>query len=361
MASKHASKVVSAEEAVPELIEDPVLVKSEQEAKADAKADAKSNDTPTSVEELAGVGPATAKKLAENGYATIMALATASVAEIANIGSIGEKTAQKIIESARGALNLSFETADIVNTRRKAMSRVTTGSNELNKLLGGGMETGSMTELYGEFRSGKTQLAHQLCVCAQLPIEKGGLYDGKNPVTVAYIDTEGTFRPERIIAMAQRFELDPEATLKNIQVGRAYNSDHQMCLADKVLQTAQEKNIRVLIVDSLVSHFRAEFMGRGTLANRQQKLNQHLHALLRAAEMNNMLVIVTNQVQAKPDVFFGDPNQASGGNIVAHASQTRLKLRKSKGPLRVVQVVDSPLLPESECVFSITEAGIADE
>jgi DNA repair protein RadA len=316
----------------------------------------------TSLEDLPGVGPSTAKKLAENGYSTIAAIAAAAIGELSAIGSLGEKTAQKIIETARDALNLSFESADIVLEKRKQLARISTGSANLDDLFGGGIETGSMTEFYGEFRSGKTQIAHQLCVTAQLPAEQGGLLlDPEKPVKAVYVDTEGTFRPERIVSMAERYEdLDVNEVLKNIQVGRSYNSDHQMALVDKVQQNAAQDNVRLLIVDSLTSHFRAEYIGRGTLATRQQKLNQHIHTLLKVAEVANLAVIATNQVQAKPDVFFGDPNQAVGGNIVAHASQTRVYLRKSKGSRRIARIADSPLLPESEAVFVINEQGIMD-
>lgn len=315
----------------------------------------------TALEDLPGIGPTTAKKLTENGYGTITAIAAAAIGELSAIGSLGEKTAQKIIETAREALDLNFETADLVLEKRKRLDRITTGSANLDELFGGGIETSSMTEFYGEFRSGKTQIAHQLCVCIQLPKEQGGLKIDERTVKAVYIDTEGTFRPERIVSMAERFEiLEIHDVLNNIQVGRSYNSDHQMALVEKVLQKAEEENIRLLIVDSLVSHFRAEYVGRGTLAARQQKLNQHIHTLLRAAEIANIAVIATNQVHSRPDVFFGDSISPVGGNIVAHASQTRTYLRKSKGNRRIARIADSPLLPESEAVFVINEQGIMD-
>ncbi|HKZ43325.1 MAG TPA: DNA repair and recombination protein RadA, partial [Candidatus Hodarchaeales archaeon] len=181
------------------------------------------------------------------------------------------------------------------------------------------------------------------------------------PVKVVYIDTEGTFRPERVLAMAQRYpSADPQEILKNILVGRCYNSDHQIALIGKVAKDAQKENIGLLVIDSLTSHFRAEYVGRGTLAERQQKLNQHLHAVLRIAEVSKIAVVATNQVHARPDQFFGDPTAPVGGHVVAHAAQTRVMLRKSKGTRRIARIVDSPLLPESEAVFSITEEGIFD-
>ncbi len=305
--------------------------------------------------DLPGVGPTTAKKLEEAGFSTLEALAIASIGELVAAADIGEKTASKIIESARGSLDLSFETADVIYERRKAITRLTTGSTTLDQLFGGGVETNGIMELFGEFRTGKTQIAHQLCVSVQMPNSEGGLEAG-----AIYIDTEGTFRPERIVQMAERFGLDYNEILKNIEVGRAYNSDHQMVLVDQFTDRAKNKDIRLLVVDSLTSHFRAEYVGRGTLAERQQKLNKHMHTLLRLAEINNISVVVTNQVMAKPDQFFGDPTTPIGGHIVAHACTTRVYLRKSKGNRRIARVVDSPWLPESEAVFAITENGIED-
>ncbi|MFP3909615.1 MAG: DNA repair and recombination protein RadA, partial [Archaeoglobaceae archaeon] len=228
-------------------------------------------------------------------------------------------------------------------------------------LLGGGVETQSITELFGEFGSGKTQICHQLAVNAQLPEEEGGLNG-----SVIVIDTENTFRPERISQMAESKGLEPSEVLKNINVAQAYNSNHQMLLVDNAKDLANTlkrdgNDARLLIVDSLMAHFRSEFVGRGTLADRQQKLNRHLHDLVRFGELFNAAVVVTNQVQAKPDTFFGDPNKPVGGHIVAHTATFRVYLRKSKADLRVARLIDSPHLPESEAVFKVTEGGIVDK
>ncbi|MFX0086803.1 MAG: DNA repair and recombination protein RadA, partial [Candidatus Hodarchaeota archaeon] len=308
-----------------------------------------------SIADLPGIGPATAKKLSDSGFGTLESLATVSVGELVSVGNLGEATSRKIIQAARNALNFGFISADEVLERRRNMLKITTGSASLDDLFGGGIETGAVTEFYGEYRTGKTQIAHELCVSSQLPRELGGLnIDGQEPIKVIYIDTEGTFRPERVLSMAKRWEgdLDVRKVLKNIMHGRAYNSDHQMVLAEKAAQDSQTQRIGLVIVDSLISHFRAEYVGRGTLASRQQKLNQHIHTLLKMAEVGNMAVIVTNQVHSKPDMFFGDPTAPVGGHIVAHASQTRVYLRKSKGERRIARIADSPLLPENETVFA---------
>ncbi|MEA2070651.1 MAG: DNA repair and recombination protein RadA [Asgard group archaeon] len=308
------------------------------------------------VTDLSGVGPATAHKLEEGGFTSIRSIALSSVKELEDNASLGEKTAAKLIKMCQEQVGLTFQTADNLYHNRMKIARITTGSDNLDELFGGGgMETGSITELFGEFRTGKTQIAHQMCVTVQLPRERGGL-----EANAAYIDTEGTFRPERIVEIAQRFELDPDETLSNITVGRAYTSDHQMSLSRDIGKIAREKNIRLFVLDSLTSHFRAEYVGRGTLATRQQKLNQHIHFLLKLAEMYHLAILVTNQVMARPDFFFGDPTAPVGGNIVAHSCTTRVYLRKSKQTKRVARIVDSPNLPEHETVFEILSDGIHD-
>ncbi len=194
-----------------------------------------------------------------------------------------------------------------------------------------------------------------MCINVQLEKEKGGLESH-----VIYIDTENTFRPERIKQMAEAYELDADEVLNKIHVARAYNSSHQMLLVDKAKELAKEFPVRLLVVDSLTSHFRAEYIGRGALADRQQKLNKHMHALLRWGDLNNGVVVVTNQVSSKPDAFFGDPTRPIGGHIVGHTATFRLYLRKSKGGKRIARLIDSPHLPEGEAVFSVSEIGIRD-
>ncbi len=307
------------------------------------------------VTDLPGVGPAIGKRLGEAGYKSVEAIAVASPAELAAAGSIGETTATKIIKAARDMLDIGFETADIFLVRRREAGRITTSSKALDELFGGGLETQSITEMYGSFRSGKTQMAHQLAVNIQRPLDEGGLES-----TAIYVDTEGTFRPERLVDMAEALGMNTEKVLKNVIWARAYNSDHQILLCDQAMEMAPEKNAKLLVVDSVMSHFRAEYTGRGTLAPRQQKLNKHLHHLQRGAEINNMAVYITNQVMSRPDAFFGDPTAPVGGHVLAHVPQTRCYLRKSKGERRILRLVDSPNLPEGEAVFTVTKDGIRD-
>lgn len=307
------------------------------------------------LEDIPGVGVKIAEKLKEIGYTDLMTIATTSPSELSSIAEIGEGQATKIINAVRQMLNIGFETADKILQRKLAAHKITTGSKNLDALLGGGIETQAITEVYGQFASGKSQLGFQLAVNVQLPVEKGGL--GKN---VLFIDTENTFSPNRIVQIARNLKLEPEKVLRNIFVARAYNSEHQILLVEKAIEEIESKNIGLIIVDSLTSHFRADFVGRGELAPRQQKLNKHLHALQRLADAHNLAVYVTNQVMARPDVLFGDPTAPVGGHVLAHQATYRLYFRKGREGTKIAKLMDAANLPEGECVFKITENGIID-
>ncbi|HWG90232.1 MAG TPA: DNA repair and recombination protein RadA [Candidatus Thermoplasmatota archaeon] len=305
---------------------------------------------------LPGVGPATAEKLKDAGYTDLMSIAVASPSDLAESCDIGEAVAVKIIAAARQMADVGgFETGDVILERRQQVGKLTTGSKAFDELLGGGVETQSITEFYGEFGCGKTQFMHQLAVNVQRPKDEGGL-EGE----CIWIDTENTFRPERITQMAEALDMDPEEVLSKIHVARAFNSHHQMLLVDKAMELAKTRPVRLLVVDSLTAHFRAEYVGRGTLADRQGKLNTFMHAILRFGDLNNAAVAVTNQVHAKPDAFFGDPTRPVGGHIVGHTATFRIYLRKSKGNKRISRLIDSPYLPEGEAIISVTEEGIRD-
>ena len=236
------------------------------------------------------------------------------------------------------------------------MTRLTSGSKVVDELLAGGLETQMITEFYGEFGTGKSQVCHQLCVNVQLPVEQHGLSGG-----ALYIDTENTFRPERIVQMSRHLGLDPDKVMKNIVYAEAYNSDHQVLLLEKADQLIKENNIHLIIVDSLTGHFRSEYLGREMLPERQQNLNKHMHRLIRLARAFNAVAVVTNQVMSRPDEFFGNLVSPVGGHIVAHTSHTRVFLRKApSGSVRIARLVSSPYLPEGERVFKITENGVED-
>lgn len=305
--------------------------------------------------EVIGVTAVTAEKLVVAGYDSLERIAMTMPKELVEFAGVSDETANKAVRAAREHMKFGFLDGNQVMEKRKALNKLTTGSKELDALLGGGLETQAITEAFGRFSSGKTQLAFQLCVNAQLPIEKGGLAGG-----VLFIDTENTFRPERIEQMAKHLGLDPIEVLKNIHVARSYNSDHQMLLVEKADKLIKEKNIRLVVIDSVSGSFRSDYTGRGTLADRQQKLNKHLHMLQKQADLGNLVVFITNQVIDDPSVMFGDPLRAVGGNVLAHLSTYRLYLRRSKETRRICKLVDSPNLPDSECLFTVTENGIGD-
>ncbi|RLG89116.1 MAG: DNA repair and recombination protein RadA [Thermoprotei archaeon] len=309
---------------------------------------------PRTIEEL-GVSSTIINKLREAGYTTIESIAVATAQELSTIVGIPLATAQKLIAAAREALDIRFKTALELKKERMNIGKVTTGSKALDNLLGGGVETKTITEFFGEYGTGKTQLCHQLVVNVQLPVEKGGL-----SARAVYIDSEGTFRWERIESMARAVGLDPDQVMENILYIRALNSDHQMAIVEELRTLIPKENIRLVALDSVTGHFRAEYPGRENLAIRQQKLNRHLHQLMQIAEIYNVAVIITNQVMARPDVFFGDPTVAVGGHVLYHTPGVRIQLRKSRGNKRIARVVDAPHLPEGEAVFIITDEGIRD-
>ena len=307
------------------------------------------------VEDLPGVGPSTADKLKELGFHTVESIATATVREIVPAG-IGEKQAKKIIDLARDSISLSFIRADELMKMKANVLRLTTGSKAFDELIGGGLETQTITEVYGEYGVGKSILCHQLAVNVQLPVDKGGLNGG-----ALYLDTEQTFRPEWIVRMAKSVGLEPQDAASKIIYSEAYNSDHQVLLLEKADQIIKDNKIRLIIIDSLTSHFRSEYLGREMLAERQQRLNNHMHRLIRLARTFNAVAIVSNQVMSKPDQFFANSVDAVGGHIVAHTSHTRVFLRRAaSGPIRIARLISSPYLPEGERIFKVTETGITD-
>lgn len=312
------------------------------------------------VEEIEGVGKVTAQKLREHGIATVQQLVRVPLRILEDIIGSRER-AEQIYKNALKLLEQHgqykhFRTALEVYEERQRLKRISTGVKALDELLGGGVETRAVTEFVGEFGAGKTQLCHQLAVMVQLPEEKGGLH-----AKAMYIDTEGTFRPDRIMEIAKYRGLEPKEALKNILYARAYNSDHLLMLVDEAMRIVAKENVKLLVIDSIIAHFRAEYPGRENLAERQQKLNQLIYMLHAIADTYDVAVVVTNQVIADPGTYFGNPLKPAGGNIIAHGVTYRIWLRKSKENIRVAKIFDSPCHAEKEAQFKITEVGLVDK
>jgi DNA repair protein RadA len=312
------------------------------------------------IQDIEGIGPTTAKKLKEAGIVSVMDLAVTSSDELAVDLNSSKDSAASFIMAAQKLLRESnvlekeFVTADTALEKRKSMLRCSSGSTALDELLLGGVETQAVTEFYGEFGSGKSQICHTLCATARQPIAAGGLDGG-----VIYIDTEGTFRPERVEQIARARGLDPSQILKSVAVCKIYNSSHLELIIKDLGKYINDFKAKMVIIDSIISLHRAEYAGRGTLADRQQRLNNMLHKLVRLTEIYNIAIVITNQVQSSPDTFFGDPTKAAGGNVLGHASTYRIYLRKS-GENRVAKMIDSPYHPYSETRFTVNERGTDD-
>jgi len=313
---------------------------------------------PINALEAHGVNSGDVKKLREAGYHTVESIVYAPKKNLLAIKGISEAKADKIMAEGQKLVPTGFTTATEMHMRRAQIIQVSTGSKELDKLLQGGIETGSITELFGEFRTGKSQLCHTLAVTCQLPIDMGGA-EGK----CLYIDTEGTFRPERLLAVAERYGLSGNDVLDNVAYARAYNTDHQTQLLIQAAAMMSESRYAMVIVDSATALYRTDFSGRGELSSRQMHLARFLRMLLRLADEFGVAVVLTNQVVAQVDgaaMFAADPKKPIGGNIMAHASTTRLYFRKGRGEQRICKIYDSPCLPESETIFAINADGIGD-
>jgi DNA repair protein RadA len=312
------------------------------------------------IQDIEGIGPTTARKLKEAGIVSVMDLAVTSADELAvEINASKESAAAFIIAAQKllrdsNVLEKEFITADAALEKRRSMLRCSTGSSALDDLLLGGIETQAVTEFYGEFGSGKSQICHTLCATARQPVESGGL-----DANTIYIDTEGTFRPERVQEIARSRGYDSTQILKSIAVCKVYNSSHLELIIKNLGKYVDDFKAKLVVIDSVISLHRAEFAGRGTLADRQQRLNSMLHKIIRLAEIYNIAVVITNQVQSSPDTFFGDPTKAAGGNVLGHASTYRIYLRKS-GENRIAKMIDSPYHPYSDVRFTVNERGSDD-
>lgn len=313
------------------------------------------------LQDIPGIGSATVTKLAELGYKTVKSVAVADEKDLISQG-IGEETAKKLVMESRKTISLGFITAAEYKKIKGEYEYLTTGIKALDLILKpptspvGGIETKGITSFYGEFGSGKSQIAHQLCVTVQLPKSKGGLN-----ANAMYIDTEQVFRPERVVTIAENlgFE-DPEKVLENIIYAEAYTSNHQIELLNSADHTIEEENVRLIILDSGTGQFRAEYIGREMLAPRQQLINKHFNKLMRLARAFDCAAVITNQAVDTPDAWSSKDPKGIGGHIVGHIVHSHVYLRKGRDNLRIAKVTASPSLPIGEAPFLITENGLVD-
>ena len=318
---------------------------------------------------LHGVNKQLISKLEGAGIQSILDLATATPRELLEdyysnydqgVTGIDVETISDVIIKAKqkligdGLLQRDFSSAEMMLERRQKMVKFSTGSESFDSFLGGGIETQALTEVAGEFGSGKSQLCYTLCVTANISSKKDN--------GIIFVDTENSFKAERVHQIAESRGLDAEETLKRVNVCKIYYSAHLEAVVRSLAKYIERYRARLVIIDSIISLHRAEFAGRETLAERQQRLNTLLHKLRRLSEIYNIAVVYTNQVQAQPDTFLGngfDVIRAAGGNIMGHASTYRIFLRKA-GHHRIATMLDSPYHAYSQVKFTIGEAGIQD-
>lgn len=320
----------------------------------------KDNDLTTTfdLDTIEEMGPATKGRLEEAGFKSIKDLVVRGPVDVSESTGIEIDKSVHLCNKARikleelGIIDKSFITATKLYDKRRKEERISTGSKNLDDLFEGGIETRAVTEIYGEYGTGKTQICHTLCILVQQKKDGSGS-------KALYIDTENTFRPERIVSIALARNVDPDRTLENIIVAKAYNSAHQELILEEAGSVIDTNNVKLLIVDSAVAHYRSEFLGRATLSERQQRLNKFMHILVRIAETYNVAVLATNQIQSSPDAIFGDAFRATGGHVVAHTSTYRVYLKRS-GKNRIARMVDSPYHREREVLFRLSEHGVSD-
>ena len=332
-------------------------------ARARARAPAPAPLTPTArCPSHPSRAPRSIAKLKQTGIHSVEQLQMTSHRQLASIKGLSDTKVDKLLDSALKLVQpvCRFQTAKDLQTHRDdTCIKVSTGCAEFDQILCGGFESGSITEIYGEARAGKSQLALTVAVASFLPREAGG-GEGRT----LYLDTEGAFRPERLIPIATRFDLDADFVQENVIYARIYNCDQlDNAIAEAgalfACEDPESAPFRTLVVDSIIGPYRQEFPGRAELPERQQRMGRVLWMLKKIAETYNIAVVLTNQVTADPGAMAGqDAKKPVGGNILAHAVNTRIMLRKGKGAQRIAKIVQSPLCGELEAHFELTEGGV---
>jgi DNA repair protein RadA len=321
-----------------------------------------------SMDEIPDITSDMIDKLKKLNIDSVYQLAVQSPVELASEyedTSLNVESAAKLIVNARkillqnDVLTSEFSTADEALEKRNMLTRYVIGSENFDGFLNGGFETQAITELVGEFGSGKSQICHTLCVAANQLIENGR--DNSVTGNIIFIDSENTFRAARVHQIAEQRGLDPLPILEKIFYCTVYSSEHLESVIDNLDKSIEQYNAKIVIIDSIISLHRAEFSGRGTLAERQQRLGKMLNKLRRYADIYNIAVVITNQVVSSPDASHPgyDQMKAAGGNIMGHGSTYRIFLKRS-GKNRTAIMEDSPSHAYQRVKFSISENGIQD-
>lgn len=312
------------------------------------------------VKDVDDIGPTMAKKMYAVGINSAFDLATAIPVQLAvDLNCTAEKAKELIINANRlleqkGLVQQSLISAKQLEIERKDLAYLSTGSNTFDALLKGGIEAQAITEVFGEFGSGKSQLCHTISVLATQTANRW------KPGKTIYLDTEGTFRPERASEIAKARGLDVDSIMDDILSIRLPSASALQIFVQRAMAGHIEaQDAKLIIVDSITSLHRAEFPGRGMLADRQQKLNLIMLKLHNIATVYKIPIVIANQVSHNPEGMFGDPVKPIGGNVIGHGSTYRIYLRKS-GANRVARMVDSPYHAYSECIFTVTDKGVDD-
>ena len=312
-----------------------------------------------SVSNIAGIGPSTFQKLERHGFGDYKSCAYSTPETIREESGVGEETAKKVYLKSCEELGLGEPINGLERFENEQKRRtITFGVKSLDDLLGGsGIRSQELTCCAGKFSSSKTQIGFQLLVNSMLPVEEGGLGEDNK---VVFFDQEHTFSGSRITQLAKAKGLDPKKVLKNTTYYRLDNSLLQIRALQRFQQRNETSEYGLIIVDSLMYHFRNDYSGRSRLANRQQIINDYLHKLQLLSIKDNSCVYLTNQIQTNPGLLYGDPDKMIGGNIVGHMLNPNIWLRKLKGSTRKARIKDSSDLPDDEAVYQVTDKGLEE-
>ncbi|NIQ06083.1 MAG: DNA repair and recombination protein RadA [Candidatus Korarchaeota archaeon] len=323
------------------------------------------------VRDLKHTSKGTMEKLEEAGILLIKDLMMFHPNRLAEVVGVSKETAEKLVERAFDLMEVSeeekpkaigLERAEDLEAMEEKLEFLTTGSETLDELLHGGFPRGKVTELAGEYGAGKSQACYTALANAFLPKKEGGLRDGDfDDIGVIHIDAEHTYSNGRFKEILAEKGLDEGKVLPQLWVGRPKTSHHQETMLKNLVKVIRDYHVQLITVDSITKLPRTDFEGRGELYERQRLILRMVEQLRRIAENYNIVVLITNQVVAKPGTMYGRDKKPIGGHVLAHNVDTRLWLKQSSTNTRYVEIIDSSWLPPGKVKVAITKAGIEDE